>query len=436
MRPLRACTMTLVALATTTACGGGDAAPPQDVSQDDDRALGGDSDDPEDTTGSDEGADVAPPTLVHVNAAATPAGDGSKERPFLTIQTALAALAGDGRDVTILVAPGTYLGPVVIERARTTLRGDSRPTFDADGYLLGFEAPVTLTMDRLLVGVDYRDRESGVEPEDLVEIRADGVTVRGFVFDSGRDESGRPLEQLNDCNAVSAKAEDDGFYADFEIRDNVFQGIWDGAIWTRKASGVVRQNQLEGGGFVGITATGGDGETPQVTVERNAVRGWEAGICVLGLWENPIADNGDSRLVSHVRDNIIAGGEAFYDVFPEPGVGLLVAVRGSQSNLAAVSAVELAATGNRFEDNPGPAFYLVATTSGRPTASAAADVHLDDNRYADNAERAVIRFRTWDASPIWVSDTIVTLFDGDGVIDPSTIDLGPADNNNRLTVTD
>lgn len=355
---------------------------------------------------------------VFVDASAAAGGDGSPIRPFQTIQEALTALPDDGEQAEVVVRPGRYLGPIRIDRDWTTLCGAGSPRFQ-DGYLVGFDDEVRITVDFVLGGQWHT-------PENLLDIAADHVEVRGFVFDTeGLDHGGA---------FIGVKAAGDEFLEDFRVCVNQFRGAIDTGIWPRKASGRICQNMLVDGGFVGFNPTGGDGEIPVVLVERNILRNWEAAVCCLGLWEQSAGNNGPSRLQVKVRDNVIADGVESTPVFPGVGaIGLLVVLRGTLTNVHRTSDISVGIEGNLFENIAGPAlFAAIGGYTDRKTPGTMI-LSILDNDYAGNDLNFDARFEAF-YQDRWSGNTTLIVADGDGVVDPSQIELGPVEQGNELIV--
>ena len=79
-----------------------------------------------------------------------------------TLQEGIALLPEDGG--TVLVKPGTYIGPILVERDEVILRGDATPLFDGDGFLTGFDNEVLITINSPL---SNQSSPGNPEPQDL-----------------------------------------------------------------------------------------------------------------------------------------------------------------------------------------------------------------------------------------------------------------------------
>ncbi len=80
---------------------------------------------------------------VHVDASAAPGGNGNSKKPFQTIEEGIASLPRNGG--TVLIQPGTYIGPIVVDRSNVIIRGDTTPIKEG-GFLTGFDEEVVVTI--------------------------------------------------------------------------------------------------------------------------------------------------------------------------------------------------------------------------------------------------------------------------------------------------
>ncbi len=346
---------------------------------------------------------------VHVDASAPAGGDGSASAPVQTIQDGIALLpVGRG---TVLVKPGTYTGPILIERDGVILRGDAKPLFDGDGFLTGFDNEVLITMDRPL-------GSANPQPEDIVELRGSNNQVRNVVVDRG-DFPVVPL-----ASAFSAKAEDDDFYDDIVFRNILVRGEIDTAGWSRKANVEFRNITALDGGFVGINPTA-DGN---VKVRKVDLANWFwAGVCFLGLWEFPPGDNGPGELTGEIKDSRITGFSLF---------GLLLLGQDSNINPDASTTVEVVARSNTFQFNVFGIRVQPVVDGDDNTAERSLSLEVKDNIYSSNfVSDANVTFQKLfpilspDPVPPFVFASTVIVEDGDSVFPPA-VDLGPPGNGN------
>jgi len=134
---------------------------------------------------------------VWVDGARTVAGDGSRERPFGSLDEALSRAAAGGSPLRVHLAPGRYPGPFVLpaglelEGEGSVLEGTKGPVVRApEGALLrgveiqgggwGLEAGGTVRLD----SVRFRGQTAGG-----VGMRAGDLTVLGGVFEAGSPEA-------------------------------------------------------------------------------------------------------------------------------------------------------------------------------------------------------------------------------------------------------
>jgi hypothetical protein len=350
---------------------------------------------------------------VHVDDSAPPGGDGSAAAPVQTIQEGIALLPVSGGKV--IVKPGTYIGPILVERDGVTLLGDATPLFDEDGFLIGFDDEVLITMDRPL-------GFPNPEPEDIIELRGSDNQVRNVVVEKGNF----PL--VEEASAFSAKAEDDDFYDGIVFRNILVGGEIDTAGWSRKANVEFANITALDGGFVGINPTA-DGN---VKVRKADLANWSfAGVLFLGLWEFPPEENGPSDLIGEIRESRITG-----TTFGPPALfGLLVLGQGRHTNPDAPSMVRVDARGNTFQFNMfgirvQPAFIGAVNTANRFLS-----VKVKDNSYSSNLlSNASVTFQHF--LPIlfpgpypFAFFSTVSIEDKDSVFPPA-VDLGPPENGN------
>ena len=111
---------------------------------------------------------------VYVDDDATAGGTGGVTDPFQTIQEGVASLLPGGG--TVLIQPGTYIGPIVVDGDNVNLEGDVTPIFDGDGFLTAFDDEVVITINDPLSDPGFTNGLG--EPEDLVEFRGSGNELR------------------------------------------------------------------------------------------------------------------------------------------------------------------------------------------------------------------------------------------------------------------
>ena len=353
--------------------------------------------------------------VVYVDDSAAEGGDGTAARPARTIQEGISLLPNAGGKV--LVHPGTYLGPILVQRNRVHIQGLANPVYDADGFLTGFtsddasDQEVVITIDRPLVDVG----EFG-ESEDLIEIRGDDNQVRNVVVlvPAGTAEGGF-------TSALSAKAEDGQFYHAIEFRNIIVRGAVGNTAWTRKANVLFDSITALDGGFVGFNPTANG----HVTMRKvDVANNFFANVWFLGLWEFPGSQNGPSLLTSVIKDSRLRNAANF---------GLLVMGQGNQTNPAAETTVAVTAKNNRFEGNLF-GINVQPVFDGPPnTARRSLFLGVKDNTYIANTVDARVIFRHFfgDAGDAFVRDSTVAVKDSDGVFpSPADVDLGPPENGN------
>lgn len=376
-------------------------------------------------------ASAAPPvTVIYVDDSAAAGGDGSAQSPLQTIQEGIALLGRKGGIVAI--HPGTYCGPILVDRDDVILWGLADPVYDSDGYLDGFvsedlfDNEVVITMDRMLGEL------GGPEPEDVVELRGNNNQVHNIVLELATWHWTLDPE----CSAVSAKAEDDDFYDNIVLSHLLFrhQGTFVNDIWTRKANVQIEYVTSLDPGAVGMNPSGNG----HVEIVRSHVAKKSANICFLGLFERPGEENGPSFLTGSVRDCILidandAGGTGWRP----GGEGLLIVGRTgiSTSNPEQPSTMILNVSGNTFDHNQYD--ILVAPLgypSGVSTEQTLIDLTVTDNAFLSHPGEVVVDFKTeaGEAPPQWAANSSVLVVDEDGAFpDSEGVDLGPAENGNE-----
>lgn len=357
--------------------------------------------------------------VVHVDAAAAAGGDGSASRPFRTIEEGIAGLPSAGG--TVLIEPGTYLGPIVIDRDRVVLRGNTTPLYDDAGFLRGFTREVVVTPGRKLLPEDLI---AGRDVEDVVELRGSDDEVHNLVAEL-RGDGFTPLGA-----AFSAKAEDDEFYENVVFADLLVRGKVDTAVNTRKANArIERVTSLEPG-YLGANAIANG----TVTIEKVHFAHKGIGACLFSLWEYPGEENGPSRLNVTVRDSYVHDGNGVLG-FSGKSMGFLVIGRaGPRTNPYETMQIDVDATGNTLESlHHGVVIWADEFGLGQRSNTIAA--RFAGNAYARNRDDADVRFETYRPSMSgpaeYARNSTITVEDRDGVFPaPGEVPLGPAENGN------
>jgi hypothetical protein len=348
---------------------------------------------------------------IHVDDSAPPNGNGSAKSPFRTIQEGIDNLPPNGGRV--LIEPGTYIGPIPVDRDGVILRGNTTPVFDADAFLTGFTQEVVITIGRPLF-------DSGIslgEPEDIIEFRGSNNELYNVVVEVPPGLA----EGLN--SAVSAKAEDDDFYDDIVFRNILVRGEIDTAGWSRKANAVFENITARDGGFVGINPTA-DGH---VAVHNVDLANWSIGVCFLGLWELPKGDNESSVLTGEIKYSRISGGSLF---------GLYLVGQGFLTNPDAPTSLIVEAEGVIFDGNQTAIRVQPVADENLNTGNRFIHLRSQDNTYMGNSTDADVQFHDF-ASYLggaipggkFVRNSTVIVEDGDRVF-PSSVNLGPPRNGN------
>lgn len=366
------------------------------------------------------GGDDDDDDVVYVDDDAAAGGNGSKKSPVQTIQEGLTLLSSSGGKV--LVHPGIYIGPVLIDRDNVVIRGLAKPEYDSDGFLTGFKngEEVVITIDMPLMN----EGPGEPEPDDIVELRGSNNKVRNIVVDTAGF-----VDPNGFSSAFSAKAEDNDFYDDIVFRNLLIRGQVPQAIWTRKANVRITHVTALEGGFLGINPTAGG----HVTVENVDLANWFfAGVCYLGLWELPLADNGPSLITGTLKKSRITGLPV---AFPF-GWGLLLNGQGIATNPAAATTVEVEAKDNIFQGNRQAIRVQPIFNGGINSAPRNIHIEVEDNSYINNVSDVFVTFqeRLPELNPTFdfAVDATVTVDDKDGVFPaPGNVNLGPPVNNNH-----
>ena len=374
--------------------------------------------------------------IVYVDDSVDSCGDGTRERPACTIQEGIRLLRAKGPGV-VSVAPGTYFGPIVVNRPNTTVRGRVHPTFDPDGYLDGF---VHLAEDEGETGNEVViTMERPLAPhEDLFEVQASRVHLAGVVLEAGTDADGNPFFHNFFNTAFSAKAEGKERYRGVVFEAIMVRGVgganpWDVPFdspgWFRNADVVARQVTITAPGFVGINPNG-DGS---VTLERVDIANQEVGVCFLGPWEIAgFSEQTNGTLKGELLDSRIRDGRFTFFAFPQTR-GWLVLGRGGETNPEVRSNVIVTASGNTIEGyDIGASLQAWAVRFEEGVKGGLIDVHASGNTYRDNGVDADVSFLSFDNGIGYINDTTINVHDNDGVF--GAADPGPAEFGNHYNL--
>jgi len=355
-------------------------------------------------------------TALYVDANASDPGEDT----FLTIQEALEYATEEiarQEQVNIFVKPGVYIGPIVILRDRTSLIGLSGPQFDGDGFLTGFENPVTITLaDALNVN------------EDVVSIEAHHVAISGFLIDG----NGLAKKWLNGGISVKVQQPDE-HRKGISITENIVVDVDDTSIWLAQASGIVARNRCPDFSYIGIGASGSSiGGTGKVVVEHNWVAekaDW--GMLFIGAaWEKDMGGEfgAAGRLLLRINDNHIENS----------GYGLFIIARGSSehSNIFEKATLQGEFTGNHVVNSANAVMYVGPGGSSAETTKFRIDMKLAHNTFVENPVVAEMTFRSH-IDLGYVNRSTIKLLDPDNAIsdeEVAAVDLGPGENKNKLII--
>jgi hypothetical protein len=362
----------------------------------------------------------AAPPIVFVDDSASPGGDGSAGDPLQTIQEGIALLGRRGGMVSI--EPGTYLGPILVDRNDVVLWGNTTPIYDADGFLEGFTEEVVVTIDRKL---DNGTLPRGTDVEDLIELRGSRNEVHNLVADF------KKFGFTGFASAVSAKAEDDDFYDDVVFSHLIVRGFHDTSIWTRKANATIEYVTSLSVAYVGLSPTG----SGQVDIRRADLAKKGAAVCFLGLFEAPRDENGPSLLTGSVRDSRLTGPTGALGFADHWGV--LVINIGGDTNFQEPSIILVEVTRNVFE-GLRDGIYLRPMDPKRPfNAPVLTEILAAGNTYHRTQRAISVDFESLSSPKEFVQDATVIVIDGDGVAPAEAdVDLGPAENGNDYELLD
>lgn len=350
-------------------------------------------------------------SIIHVDDDATQGGNGTRGRPFQTIQEGIESLGSEGG--TVLIEPGTYYGPIVVDRSNVTLRGDASPIYEGD-FLVGFDDDVVITIDRDLEDPGPSDNE----PEDLIELRGSNNEVHNVVVDTQG-----MFEGLN--SAVSAKAEGEDFYTNIVLSHIIIEGDIDTGVWTRKANAVLDfitavQGGIHPGGVVGVFPDG----IGHVEINRADLANWRNSVCVFGLTD-PLAENEPTNITTSLSNSRLRDAADAALRLVGQGAGLV--------NPDAPLIMEVVAEGNTFQDSRFSIVVQPVRDAFLNTARRDLILHVDDNTYIGitpgpgESDPAVTFHSQGLVAGSLVRDTTIVVEDGDGIFpDPATINVGGA----------
>ena len=228
-------------------------------------------------------ADATPPTILHVDCAATVAGDGTARAPFRRVVDAVSAgrllALPAGERLIIHVRPGTCAEeaplPILLDFP-VWLRGSRVPAFDADGFPTAAQENDTLILASTTTTVPTMIRITGPE------VRVSHLSLDGLLPNSATPRGG----------TLAVLVERGEGFALHELR--IVRTI--GGINTTSASGAITSNYL-GELSSGIVVRGG-ADPASVLVRGNRVENHSAGAMLVG----GIGVDGGA-LVATVTDN-------------------------------------------------------------------------------------------------------------------------------------
>lgn len=262
-------------------------------------------------------------TALPVTASDTlPVGPG---RTYARLHEALAA-SRDG-DV-ILISPGWYPEKGMIVRKRISIRGEGWPVFDAQGG------------------------------ETILDIRADGVEVRGLVF------RGVGVDYIKEHGAIWITEA-----ADALIEGNRFETDFFGVYGAHVRRATIKGNVFEG--LWGKETANGNGlhfwKSDSVTIVNNIIRGHRDGIYLEFTGNSVVTGNLCEGNVRYGLHFMYANGNSYRgNTF-----------RNNGSGVAVMYSKEVDMHGNTFENNWGAASYGLLLKSIK-------DSRIEDNRFERN----------------------------------------------------
>jgi hypothetical protein len=295
-----------------------------------------------------------------------------------TIQQAIADAHTYPADrwVTILVAPGDYYGPVIIDRPKTRLIALSSP----------------IVRNRVLVG--HNPRCSIHPPSDgilgTLSVTVDDVEIRGFDVDG---DSGTGISAYGVPYVSPGTDPLDQQIRGVTVTGNVVTNAF-AAIGLVQASAVVRGNTSVDFGHAGIVASGGPVSRRGVTVNvvGNVFSGKDIGGVFIGAIdvaaEFPRTDGPPGLLKLTASDND----------FSDNGNGIVLAMRGALPLSEEPGVIAAAIRGNRIRHTytglvvqSYQCLLADACQSGRP--GSAVEALLVDNDLAGTATTAYLTFQ-------------------------------------------
>ncbi|MDB5104856.1 MAG: hypothetical protein JWP91_2545 [Fibrobacteres bacterium] len=218
------------------------------------------------------------------------------------------ALAASRDGDFIRVAAGTYPEKGLTVRKRVTIQGEGWPVFDAQGG------------------------------ETILDLRADGVTVRGLVF------RGVGVNYLRECGAIWVTEA-----ADALIEGNRFEHDFFGVYGAHVRRVTVKGNVFEG--LWGKETANGNGlhfwKSDSITIIDNAIRGHRDGIYLEFTGNSTVIGNTCEKNVRYGLHFMYANGNTY----------LRNTFRTNGSGVAVMYSRNVDMRGNRFERNWGAASY-------------------------------------------------------------------------------
>jgi parallel beta helix pectate lyase-like protein len=249
--------------------------------------------------------------VIYVSPSASPSSrDGSAERPYASLQSAIDA-APDGAELRL--APGTYTGtPTEVSGPRAPNDPSSAETHPTAGFRIEGKS-LTIRGDgegRTIIdgaGADYGlyvDGGSNAQVRDLTitgarggddDANADaGLSVRDSRVDLERvtiegNGEGAPPEGRSGVRGVSGRGS-----AEISMRDSTVRGnTWDGVALYENAAATIDRSQISENGHTAVGATGESRATVTNSIIGNNYKGIGAfGSASVTASNNDIVNNG------------------------------------------------------------------------------------------------------------------------------------------------
>jgi nitrous oxidase accessory protein len=242
------------------------------------------------------------------------AGDTLQVGPDAAYRRLADAVQASRKGDLIRVGPGRYAEKGIVIRHALTLEGLGSPVLDAQG--------------------------GGT----ILDIRADGVEVRGFAF---RDVG---VDYLKEHGAIWITDA-----ADARILDNRFEKVFFGVYGAHARRATVRGNSFEG--LWGKETANGNGlhfwKSDSIRIEGNSIRGHRDGIY--------LEFTGNSQVIGNTCEGNVRYGLHFMYANGNSYVGNVF--RSNGSGVAVMYSRDVDMRGNRFERNWGAASYGVLLKS-------------------------------------------------------------------------